>query len=331
MSFSTSFDFTNGRFYVEGALYKQRSCFGLPRPKKIADCTLITKPNGAQKEVYDTEHPHPSIRSVILAEADMDGVQCIALAALSGNPLRSRIDPESPYPSVRAINLITEQLVSALEHLDSRGIIHPMLTPDTIIWDGVQLKVTGFGVGGKVPTRYQSPAEFFGAPQTTRIHYWKLACIVYELVARRPLLDPRMPRINFLIGRAASNPKFAALYTKQIRQIYAGKDFMAQEGLEPTALFAKLFCQLISGVPPKAFRESNRFPKKTEPYQPIIWSPFLQLAYRKQGTLDKQTTLSPEEKTIMDHIGKLFRGIAQWEPKSLRAITQSPKIQVTKV
>jgi dual specificity tyrosine-phosphorylation-regulated kinase 2/3/4 len=93
----------------------------------------------------------------------------------------------------------TQQILCALQFLESRRIIHCDLKPENILLCDAQaqrLKIVDFGSGCKVEDQvytyvqsrfYRAPEVLLRIPYSTKVDIWSLGCILAELFTGEPL------------------------------------------------------------------------------------------------------------------------------------------------
>jgi len=111
-------------------------------------------------------------------------------------------DTHLPTPTLRRF---TAQLLDGLAWIHDRGYSHADIKPDNLLVDAALARVKYCDLGhaervdddkgtvAQVPivtTEYRSPEVLFERPPyTTAIDVWSLACTIFELAARYPLID----------------------------------------------------------------------------------------------------------------------------------------------
>ena len=144
---------------------------------------------------------HPNIVAVYDISVDSEE-KYIALEYAEGITLKEYLHEHGPLSPDETIH-ITLQILSALQHAHSRGIIHRDIKPQNIIIspDG-SIKLTDFGIA-KVPNcetitmtnkamgsvHYISPEQASGFPVDHRSDLYSLGIIMYEMICNRLPFD----------------------------------------------------------------------------------------------------------------------------------------------
>lgn len=167
---------------------------------------------------------HPNIVTVF-DYVEQDDTPYIVMEFVDAGTLENVINSGTMVP-LRQIGEIMVQLVSALEHAHSKGIVHRDVKPANILCPtATSIKVTDFGVArfdaigltnpngiGAIGTpNYMSPEQFLGRPVDGRSDLYAAGVILFEMltgakpfVAReltelmRKLLNDRPPRLSTL-------------------------------------------------------------------------------------------------------------------------------------
>jgi hypothetical protein len=127
---------------------------------------------------------------------EVDGQFCAAMEYVEGNSLSSMIARQEGF-SIWDLLDIGRQVCLALDHANSRGVLHRSLEPEKIMmqWDGT-VKVLGYGIStmvsaipseGKVPPLfyYMSPEQVKGEAMDIRSNIFTWGAILYEMVTDR--------------------------------------------------------------------------------------------------------------------------------------------------
>ena len=144
---------------------------------------------------------HPNIVAVYDISVESEE-KYIALEYAEGITLKEYLHDHGPLSAEQTIH-ITLQILSALQHAHSRGIIHRDIKPQNIIIapDG-SIKLTDFGIA-KVPNsdtitmtnkamgsvHYISPEQASGSPVDHRSDLYSLGIIMYEMISNRLPFD----------------------------------------------------------------------------------------------------------------------------------------------
>lgn len=109
------------------------------------------------------------------------------------------------HTSYSFLKLVMCQMFLGIEYMHSRGIIHMDLKPDNLLWfrDGVNriIKICDFGLA-KYFTKQEkgntrSMTAWYRAPEVifendrydAKVDIWSAGCILFEMIARHPLLE----------------------------------------------------------------------------------------------------------------------------------------------
>lgn len=167
---------------------------------------------------------HPNIVTVF-DYVEQDDTPYIVMEFVDAGTLENVINSGAMLP-LRQIGEIMVQLVSALEHAHSKGIVHRDVKPSNILCPtATSIKVTDFGVArfdatnltnstglGAIGTpNYMSPEQFLGRPVDGRSDLYASGVVLFEMltgakpfVARdlpelmRKLLNDRPPNLSTL-------------------------------------------------------------------------------------------------------------------------------------
>jgi serine/threonine-protein kinase len=215
---------------------------------------------------------HPNIASFYHA-AQLDGELVMTTELVEGTQL-SKLRQSGPLPLQQAIRSIC-QVLSALEHAHSMGVVHRDVTPSNIIlMPDEKVKLTGFGLA-KATTdpqltqpgtvvgslNYISPEQIKGLTELDgRTDIYSLGVVLYEtLTGRRPfhrtsqfeLMSahmnelPRAPSLvnsevtaelsEIVLTAMAKNPLYRFQTAQEFRQKLEQLGGVAQPGLPPMA------------------------------------------------------------------------------------------------
>jgi eukaryotic-like serine/threonine-protein kinase len=173
---------------------------------------------------------HPNIATIHGIE-DAAGLRALVLEYIEGETLADRI-ARSALPIAEAL-AIARQVQDALDAAHERGIVHRDLKPANIaITTAGLVKVLDFGIatleaapdasapqGSQAPTvtargtregvaagtaAYMSPEQARGLAIDKRTDIWAFGCVLYEMLARRPVF-----------GRATLTDTFAAIVERE--------------------------------------------------------------------------------------------------------------------
>ncbi len=130
--------------------------------------------------ILSLSHPHIiSIEDIII-----DGTDIFIVMPAWGKNLRKTVIPFVERRSIMA------QLITGLEYIHSKGILHLDLKPDNIMVNDLQIKIIDFGLSRQIHTaKYQTACTVWYRPPEKQLGYplgyytdvWSLGCILYEL------------------------------------------------------------------------------------------------------------------------------------------------------
>jgi serine/threonine-protein kinase len=130
---------------------------------------------------------HPNIVAVYEygeAESMPDGglsAPFIAMEYVEGQPLKELLKSGTRFSTGEVVRIM-EQIVDALEHAHSRGVVHRDIKPgNLIVLKSGQVKVADFGaVIGTLS--YMSPEQFMGESVDRRTDIYSCGVVLYELL-----------------------------------------------------------------------------------------------------------------------------------------------------
>lgn len=138
---------------------------------------------------------HPNI--VTIFDFGSEGVPYIVMEFVEGMELRAFLKSETDVPLAAAVD-ITVQVLEALAHAHSKGVVHRDIKPDNIILlPGGTVKVSDFGVarldtsdltgtGFMIGTpSYMSPEGLQGRHVDARSDLFSAGVVLFELVSRQ--------------------------------------------------------------------------------------------------------------------------------------------------
>jgi serine/threonine-protein kinase len=148
------------------------------------------------KEAESTKVLNSPNIGLVYGVGEVDGQFCAAMEYVEGNSLSSMIARQEGF-SIWDLLDIGRQVCLALDHANSRGVLHRSLEPEKIMmqWDGT-VKVLGYGIStmvsaipseGKVPPLfyYMSPEQVKGEAMDIRSNIFTWGAILYEMVTDR--------------------------------------------------------------------------------------------------------------------------------------------------
>ncbi len=142
---------------------------------------------------------HPNIIQTLNFGISTDGKPFLVMEFLNGESLSSFIQREKPL-SISTIEVLTNQICSALRYSHEHGIVHRDLKPSNVMLvtndkgeicaklvdfglaqredDSQHLTRTGYGIGSP---GYMSPEQVQGVPADERTDIYALGCVLFEL------------------------------------------------------------------------------------------------------------------------------------------------------
>jgi serine/threonine protein kinase len=146
--------------------------------------------------------------ALLYGAGEIDGQFCAAMEYVEGNSLAAMIARQEGF-SIWDLLDISRQVCNALDHADTRGVLHRGLEPEKIMmqWDGT-VKVLGYGVStmvsaipkkGAVPPLfyYMSPEQVKGEQMDIRSNLFTWGAILYEMVTdRKPFTGPDIQTVR---------------------------------------------------------------------------------------------------------------------------------------
>ncbi len=152
---------------------------------------------------------HPNIVTVF-DYVEQDDTPYIVMEFVDAGTLENVINSGTMLP-LRQVGEIMVQLVSALEHAHSKGIVHRDVKPSNILCPtATSIKVTDFGVArfdvtgltnatglGAVGTpNYMSPEQFLGRPVDGRSDLYASGVVLFEmLTGAKPFVARNLPEL----------------------------------------------------------------------------------------------------------------------------------------
>jgi serine/threonine-protein kinase len=142
---------------------------------------------------------HPNLIRAIEAGKSKEGYHFFAMEFVDGESVQSILDRENTVPEKRAIEIAT-QVVRALEHASSRGIVHRDIKPDNLMITktGV-VKVADFGLARETDSsvtqtgialgtpHYMSPEQVRGEHTVDiRSDIYSLGATLYHMITGNP-------------------------------------------------------------------------------------------------------------------------------------------------
>ena len=145
---------------------------------------------------------------LLYGAGEIDGQFCAAMEYVEGNSLAAMIARQEGF-SIWDLLDIGRQVCNALDHADTRGVLHRGLEPEKIMmqWDGT-VKILGYGVStmvsavprkGAVPPLfyYMSPEQVKGEQMDVRSNLFTWGAILYEMVTdRKPFTGPDVQTVR---------------------------------------------------------------------------------------------------------------------------------------
>jgi hypothetical protein len=145
---------------------------------------------------------HPHIVPLLTAHRAADLVY-YTMPLIEGESLRVRLDRDGALPPRDAIRILRD-VVDAISHAHTRGLVHRDIKPDNVLVSGQHALVTDFGVAkalsqaGDAPTvttqmvavgtpAYMAPEQAMADPHIDqRVDIYAVGALAYELLSGRP-------------------------------------------------------------------------------------------------------------------------------------------------
>ncbi len=141
---------------------------------------------------------HPNIAAIYDYGEGAEG-QYIVMELLEGRDL-ARVLQEDGRLEMQLAVTVTHQILSALEHAHSKGVIHRDVKPaNVVVTEGARVKVTDFGIAHAVgatrltatgallgSAHYVAPERVKGEPATAASDIYSLGIVLYEMLVGRP-------------------------------------------------------------------------------------------------------------------------------------------------
>jgi Tol biopolymer transport system component/tRNA A-37 threonylcarbamoyl transferase component Bud32 len=165
------------------------------------------------------QHPHIL---PLLDSGEADGFLYFVMPYVDGESLRERLSKHGELPVHEAVRILIE-VVDALAHAHSRGVVHRDIKPDNIMLSGRHALVTDFGVAKAVSEAtgrhtltsvgialgtpsYMAPEQATADPHIDhRVDIYAVGCLAYELLSGHPPFAGRSPQ-EILAAHVTQNP-----------------------------------------------------------------------------------------------------------------------------
>ena len=157
------------------------------------------------------QHPHIV---PLLSAGEAEGLPYFIMPYVSGESLRTRISRQGEFPIPEALRVLRD-LVSALGHAHSHGVVHRDVKPENVLLSGGVAVVTDFGVAKAVSASadtaggtgltslgvalgtpaYMAPEQATASPHTDhRADIYSLGVVAYEILTGYPPFTGRSPQ-----------------------------------------------------------------------------------------------------------------------------------------
>jgi serine/threonine protein kinase len=146
-----------------------------------------------EAELWEQASGHPNVLPIIDADI-IDGQVVIVSEYAEGGSLADRLKRDGQLPLQKAVEM-TIGILSGLEFLHSRKIIHRDIKPQNILLQGDTPRLADFGISRAMNTTvissaiigtdaYMSPESFDGK-RTVQTDIWSVGVVLYALLADR--------------------------------------------------------------------------------------------------------------------------------------------------
>ena len=224
------------------------------RQRRADDPDSETRFRATMESHAQLDHPHliPVLRFGVT-----DSLLWLAMPDFGGQSLRAELKEKSRLDA-RTARRIATQLVSALEYLHRRGIVHGAVKPENVLLDAqgwARLVDPAFGRRNPLRRRHSgsqpvivedapreswvAPEEHAGGERTPATDQFALGALLFECVAGEPPLEPgeQVSRFRPEVPVAMSNALARALDAQPMRRFPTCTDFLsALESNTPTPL-----------------------------------------------------------------------------------------------
>lgn len=214
------------------------------RQRRADDPESETRFRATMESHAQLDHPHliPVLRFGVT-----DSLLWFAMPDVGGKSLRAELK-ETSRLDARTARRIATQLVSALEYLHRRGVVHGAVKPENVILDAqgwARLIDPAFGrrnatrrrLSGSQPVivenapreSWVAPEEHAGGERTPASDQFALGALLFECVAGEPPLEPgeQVSRFRPEVPMAMSNAIARALDAQPMRRFPSCTDFLS--------------------------------------------------------------------------------------------------------
>ena len=222
----------------------------------------------------------------IFGGGQADGQFFIAVEFVEGVKLSTNLAKGEPAPMSEVLDL-SRQVCTALDHAQSKGIVHPELKPTNIIveWDGTA-KLMDFGVPRSHPatelseaTYYLSPEEVRGEPLTLRSNLFTWAAIAYQMAT----------------GKKPFDAADAETLRKRIVEEMPAPAHEVNPKLPPRV--SEIFAKAMAKSPAERYATGSEFLTALENYKKVETPPPVPVANQRTSGIHAKPVLTPSAGT----------------------------------
>lgn len=253
--------------------------------------------------LWEQASGHPNVLPIIDADV-IDGQVVIVSEYADGGSLADRIRREGRLPLQKTVEMVIG-ILSGLEFLHSRRIIHRDIKPQNILLQGDTPRLADFGISRAMNTTvissaiigtdaYMSPESFDGK-RTVQTDIWSVGVVLYALLADRlpfPQEHPSERMFAILTKEFAPLPPEVPQNLQRIVQKALAKQ--PENRYRTTTEMRDELQKVLIGINHPTFAPTEVFQIRTENLPTI---PTLENRY-ETGEPEKETIVSPQNINI---------------------------------